>query len=67
MQDTVKKVIDEVGLTCRDGHTLFNQIALKLNYMSDQVVKSAFLNLWIQYFPSDVNVMIEHIKCNISR
>jgi len=62
LQDKVKQVIDEVWRTNRDRHLLFSQVGKNLGFVSEEVVRSAFLNIWARYYPSDVELILRPIK-----
>lgn len=64
-QTNTKEIINTVGLTCRDGHLLFNKIACELGYLSESVVTSAFINLWKRYYPTEVQSIINQIQTNL--
>jgi AAA domain, putative AbiEii toxin, Type IV TA system len=45
--EAVKRVVNDVALTNRDPHLLFNQVGQKAGLIASSVVSSAFINLWI--------------------
>lgn len=57
MQEEVRKIIKEVRLTNRDYHLLFSQVGKKLGFISEIVVKSAFLNFYIRCCLADVELI----------
>lgn len=63
-QEEVKGILNEVKLTNREYHLLFEQVGRKLGFISTIVVKSAFINMWIRYYPDEVNQILEKIKQN---
>jgi AAA15 family ATPase/GTPase len=65
-QEEVKQILNEVKLTNREYHLLFEQVGRKLGFVSTIVVKSAFINMWIRYYPNEVNAVLEKIKQNAS-
>lgn len=61
-QDEVDRVIREVSRTNRDPHVIFNQIGLKLGFISESIVKGAFLSIWVQENKADAESIAMHIK-----
>ncbi len=47
-QDKVKKCVEEVIRTNRDPHLLFSQVGIKIGFVSENIIRGAFLSLWIQ-------------------
>lgn len=62
IQDKVKRVINETWITNRDKHLLFSQVGKSLGYISEEVVKSAFLSLWARKNPQEVVTILAPIK-----
>lgn len=67
MQDEIRKIIKEVRITNRDYHLLFSQLGKKIGFVSEIVVKSAFLNFWIRSFPDEVEKINSIVKANMKR
>jgi predicted ATPase len=63
-QEEVKEILNEVRKTNRDYHLLFSQVGKKLGFISEIVVKSAFINIWIRNFPLEVQKICEVVKRN---
>ncbi len=61
-QGIVARIIQDVSHTNRDPHLLFNKVGLNLGFVPEAIVRGAFLSIWIQENPSDVNSIIEPIK-----
>lgn len=61
-QNDIREVITKIGKTCRDRHLIFNQIGKEIGFVSEIVVVSAFLNLWIQYYKEDVQPLLDVIS-----
>jgi AAA domain, putative AbiEii toxin, Type IV TA system len=53
-QDSAKDVITEIALTNREPHIIFNQIGIKLGFIPEEIVKGAFVNLWLREHAADV-------------
>lgn len=66
MQEDVKKVLNDVRKTNRDYHLLFSQVGRKLGFISEIVVKSAFINIWIRNFQEEVKEILAPISNNYS-
>lgn len=47
-QGIVKSAIDEVVRTNRDPHLLFNQLGMKIGFVSEAIVRGAFFAIWIR-------------------
>lgn len=47
-QDQVKTCVEEVIRTNRDPHLLFNQVGIKIGFVSEIIVRGAFLSLWMR-------------------
>ncbi|WP_420466589.1 ATP-dependent nuclease [Panacagrimonas sp.] len=47
-QELVRKSIEEVASTNRDPHLVFNQIGIKIGFVSEPIVRGAFLALWVR-------------------
>lgn len=61
-QDVVKKVILEVTKTNRDPHLIYSQIGLKLGFIATEIIRGAFLSIWVQENPNEVEVIILPIE-----
>jgi len=60
-QDEVAEKIKQVSHTNRDPHLLFNQIGLKIGFVSEPIVRGAFLSVWIQENQSEVEKIVKPI------
>ena len=47
-QSDVIKALNEIQITNRDPHVIFNQIGIKIGFISEIIVKGAFLSIWIK-------------------
>ena len=47
-QELVRRSIEEVSRTNRDPHLLFNQLGIKIGFVSEAIVQGAFLALWVR-------------------
>jgi predicted ATPase len=47
-QELVRRSIDEIAATNRDPHLIFTQIGIKIGFVSEIVVRGAFLALWVR-------------------
>lgn len=61
-QDKVLKAVKEISRTNRDPHLIFAQIGLKLGFISAEIIKGAFLSLWVQENLEEVSKIIEPIN-----
>ncbi|MEV0199090.1 AAA family ATPase [Nonomuraea sp. NPDC050691] len=62
MQDRVKQVIRKINATIRDRHLFFQQVGDELDYTAAQVVQDAFLAIWAQRFPEEVEYIARGIR-----
>jgi AAA15 family ATPase/GTPase len=67
MQNEIRKIIKDVRITNRDYHLLFSQLGKKIGFVSEIVVKSAFLNFWIRSFPNEVEKINSVVKASMKR
>lgn len=67
MQEEIKQIIKEIRLTNRDYHLLFSQLGRKIGFISEIVVKSAFINFWIRSYPEEVVRINGFVKDNFSK
>ena len=65
-QDFVGRIIGEVSSTNRDPHLLFNQIGIKLGFVPEDIVKGAFVNLWLRDRSTDFESLTTRIREEIS-
>ena len=61
-QGSVLEAIKSVSHTNRDPHLLFNQVGIKLNFTSEEIIRGAFLNIWIQENPDEVQKIVNAIQ-----
>jgi hypothetical protein len=47
-QDLVRRSMEEVIHTNRDPHLLFNQLGIKIGFVPEDIVRGAFLALWVR-------------------
>jgi len=65
-QEFVERIISEVASTNRDPHVIFNQIGIKLGFIPEEIVKGAFVNLWLRKLENDFESFCKRIKDEIS-
>ena len=58
LQQRVKQVVRDRALTNRDRHVVFEQIGEDLDFTSESVVASAFLAIWAQERPAEVDKIV---------
>ena len=61
-QKMVKDAVTETLLTNRDPHLLFNQIGIKIGFVSEIIVRGAFIHLWMRSNPEEVKVLTEPLR-----
>lgn len=47
-QELVRQSIEEVVLTNRDPHLIYNQLGIKIGFVPEGIVRGAFLALWVR-------------------
>lgn len=67
MQEEIYQLIKEIRLTNRDYHLLFSQLGRKIGFISEIVVKSAFLTFWIRCYPDEVKKIIGFVNDNFKK
>jgi len=61
-QELMRKVMDEVALTNRDPHLLFNQVGIKVGFVPETTVRGAFLALWVRANPEYCSILAARAK-----
>lgn len=64
-QDFVREIVEDVCSTNRDAHVIFNQIGIKLGFVPEEIVKGAFVNLWIRERQTDFEALVERIRLEV--
>jgi AAA15 family ATPase/GTPase len=64
-QDFVEKIVKEVRLTNRDEHLLFSQLGEKAGFISETIVRNAFLSLWNELYIDESNNIYQIISREI--
>jgi energy-coupling factor transporter ATP-binding protein EcfA2 len=60
-QAEVARVVNEVALTNKDPHLAFSRIGESLGLISEKIVRSAFLSLWAQEYPDEVQGILNPV------
>jgi len=58
----VKRVVQDRALTNRDRHVIFQQIGEDLDFTAELIVASAFLAIWAQEFPEEVEDLVRNFR-----
>lgn len=61
-QNRVTSVVREVGLTNHDRHIVFAQIGEKLDLTAEVVVANAFIGLWAQLRPEEIEALFDPVR-----
>jgi energy-coupling factor transporter ATP-binding protein EcfA2 len=61
-QNQVAEGIRNISHTNRDPHLLFSQLGMKLGFIPEAIVRGAFLTVWIQENPREVEEIVTPIK-----
>ncbi len=48
VQELVRAAVEEVAKTNRDPHLIFNQLGIKIGFVSETIVRGAFLAIWVR-------------------
>lgn len=64
-QDSVKSVIEEIAMTNRDPHVIFNQIGIKIGFVAEAIVRGAFMALWIRQDSEFCDVLARAVRSRI--
>ncbi|MFE9427638.1 AAA family ATPase [Kitasatospora sp. NPDC006697] len=60
-QDRVARVVRERALTNTDRHVIWTQIGADLDFTSAHTVATAFLTIWAQEYPHEVEAMVDQL------
>ncbi len=61
-QEQVKGVVNQRKLTNHDIHVIWEQIGEDLDFTAGHIVATAFLSIWAQEFPDEVEVFIDQFR-----
>jgi len=61
-QSKVSEVVRSVANTNRDPHVIFSQVGEKLGLISEHVVQGAFLAMWAQMYPDEVQQILAPLE-----
>ena len=64
-QERVKQVVRETGLTNLDRHVIYRQIGEKLDLTAELVVANAFIALWAQLRPGEIEEFLAPIETQL--
>jgi hypothetical protein len=66
-QASVLGAVDEVCSTNRDPHLLFNQIGMKAGFVSEVIVRGAFIAIWSRRNRDEVKEIVDPIRSALRR
>lgn len=61
-QEIVRRAIQDVALTNRDAHLIFNQIGIKIGFVPEAIVRGAFLALWVRSNLPFCTAFVAHVR-----
>lgn len=61
-QEMVREKVKEISRTNRDPHLLFNQVGIAIGFVSEDIVRGAFLSLWIRSNEDFCNSLASEIE-----
>ena len=64
-QSQVAKSIQSVSLTNRDHHLLFSQVGQLNGFVPEEIIRGAFLSIWIQENPDETERIAECIRVSL--
>jgi ABC-type multidrug transport system ATPase subunit len=64
-QDRVKEAVRQCALTNRDKHLIFGQIGDALDFTAEETVENAFLAIWAQTNPSEVDELLSEFRSEL--
>ena len=65
-KDKLKDAIEYVWRnTTNDRHVLYSKLGVKIGYISEEIVRSAFLSIWARYYTDETNKLLNIIKSNL--
>lgn len=65
-QELVSRVLEEIARTNRDPHLIFNQVGIKIGFVSETIVRGAFLALWVRANPDFCNDLATRARALIA-
>jgi predicted ATPase len=66
-QADIEKAVRSVSHTNRDSHLLFAQVGEKLGFLPEAIVRGAFLAVWIQEHPVEVDAIVSPILAALKK
>jgi hypothetical protein len=60
--ELIKNKVKSIRLTNRDSHLLFSQVGKEIGFISEIVVRSAFLHIWVRTYLNESDKLILIIK-----
>lgn len=61
-QEHVRQVVESVSRTNRDPHIIFNQIGMELGFVSEVIIRGAFLTLWSRQNEDYCSELVSKVK-----
>lgn len=61
-QAMVRQTVESIIRTNRDPHLLFNQVGIAIGFVSEDIVRGAFLSLWIRNNEEYCNSLAESVR-----
>ena len=61
-QPVVKQTLDSIACTHRDPHLLFSQVGIQLGFISEEIVRGAFVSMWLRGCLAEFKPLIERIR-----
>ncbi len=66
-QDNVADIAKEIRITNRDNHLLYSQTGKRLGFISENIVRNAFLSIWNKYYEDESAKFYSFIKKSLSK
>lgn len=64
-QAKLTEAIEYVWRNTYDKHLLYSQLGKKIGFVSEEIVRSAFLSIWSRYYTDEANKILNIIKSNL--
>lgn len=65
-QTKLKEAIDLVWRNTYDKHLLYSQLGRTIGFVSEEIVRSAFLSIWARHYTVEANEILSIIKSKIN-
>lgn len=64
-QEQVRRAMEEIIRTNRDPHLLFNQLGIRIGFVSEAIVRGAFFALWVRNNTEFCDMLAKQVRARI--